>query len=207
MFMNPDAPQAPPPIVPHPNGQGQYDFIFNGQPPKKSLLPGQNSKTARILLVAGGGVALVLIAVVVISLLSGSGGATTAVLTNIAKQQNELIRISEIGDKKARSSEAQNLAATTKLSLKSDQASLLASMGRKKPSVKILAEGQKPTTDQLLTQAEQSNRFDEVFIQTVQTQLAAYRQSVKKAYDETSDNKTKQLLAGQYKHALTLAPQ
>lgn len=205
MFMNPEAPQAPPPIVPHPGGQGQYDFIFNNQQPKKNMLPGKNPKMTRILLVAGGSIILVLLAIMVFSLLF-SGGGSTAELTNIAKQQNELIRIAEIGDKKARGSDAQNLAATTKLSLKSDQTALLASMGRQKPLAKVLAQGQKSQTDQLLTQAEQSNRFDEAFIQTLQSQLSDYRQSVKDAYEGTSDAKTKQLLAAQYKHAVTLAP-
>jgi hypothetical protein len=207
--MQPDGtvPPAPPPVVPGPPREpGQYDFILNPQQaPKKSLLP--SGKQGRIMVVAGGAAVLLIIALLLGSILSSAGKENVENLVIAAKQQNELIRVAEIGSSKARGQAAKNIAITTKLSLQSQQAAMLDALktqGRKL-TPKDLAASQNPKTDQLLTQAEQSNKFDEVFIDTMQTSLTNYQKAVQKAYDGATSRKLKAALADQYKSANTLA--
>lgn len=186
-----------------------YDFIMNaGQKPKKKIvLPSGNSKQSRILIVVGG-VSVLLIAVVfVMSLISSAGNATKAELLKAVQQQAEIVRISTLGIERAKGSTAKNLATTTNLSIMSDQAILTSSLAGQgvKVNPKELAAGKNQKTDAALTAAEQSNKFDEVFVQTLQTELAAYQQTLKSAYDKTSNEKLKSTLSQQFEHAGLLA--
>jgi hypothetical protein len=203
--MQPQQPSpAPPPITPSGHQPGQYDFLFQPPPKKSRLSLNLNSTKQRILVVVGGGVLLLFSMVLVFSLLSGAGSGNKEELLGVAQRQSELIRIATIGTQKARSTTAKNLAVTTYLSLTSDQKTLTSAMSPK-PSTKQLALGKNAETDQLLTAAEQNNKFDEVFITEIQQELIAYQQSVKKAYDNASGNKLKQILAAEYKNASVLA--
>lgn len=186
--------------------QPDYDFITNtNHTPKKSLLPKGNSKQSRILIVVGGVIILIILATIVMALISSAGNSNQKTLLTAAQQQAELIRVSKIGIDKARDPATINLAVTTNLSLQSDQAPLLAHV---KASSKQLALGKNTKTDVALTTAEQSNKFDEVFTATLKTELAAYRKTLKTAYDGASGKKTKATLATEYKNAgLLLAQQ
>jgi hypothetical protein len=151
-------------------------------------------------------VVLIILVIGVTSLLqSGSKGDINS-LVDAALKQNELIRLSEIGLSKAHDQQARDLAVVTKLTLESGQAGLLAAtkaQGRKLGS-KELAAGREASTDTTLTNAEQSNRFDEVFVQLLNAKLAAYQKTVKAAY-EGAPRKTKPLLATQFNSANVLA--
>ncbi len=185
--------------------QSQYDFITNpGKPPKKPLLPSGNSMQTRIFIFLGGVVVLIILGVIVASLLSSGGNKQKETLTKAAQQQTELIRVSAIGIEKARDSSTRNLATTINLSLQSDQQKLL---GHVKVSAKQLALGKNSQTDVSLTSAEQSNKFDEVFKQTMQTQLTAYQKSLKTAYDGSSSAKLKTSLSELFVNADTLIAQ
>jgi hypothetical protein len=182
-------------MQPHPD----YDFIVNANhTPKKSLIPGGHSKQGRILIVVGGIILLILIASLVMVMLSSAGNGQKETLLKTAQQQAELIRVSKIGVDKARDPAARNLAITTNLSLQSDQAALLSHV---KLSSKEIALGKNTKTDIDLTSAEQSNRFDEVFTTTLQTELAAYQKTLKTAYDQASSKKLQASLSELYTHA------
>jgi adenine-specific DNA methylase len=186
-------------MQPHDN---PYQFITDANhKPKKPMLPSGNSKQARILIVAGGVVALLIIGVIVMSLISSAGKGNQETLLKAAKEQAELIRVSKIGIDKARDPATLNLAMTTNLSLQSDQAALLKHV---KTSSKELALGKNTKTDIALTTAEQSNRFDEVFTQTIQAELTTYQKTLKSAYDGSSGKTLKATLAEQYTHASIL---
>jgi hypothetical protein len=205
MSSNQQLPPAPPPMTPA-GGQNPYDFIMNEQPPKKSLFSG-NSMKQRIMIVVGGGLVLLIIFMVIFSVLAGNKKTNIQELVAIAQQQSELIRISGIGVQKARSTTAKNLAITTQLSITSEQQALVATLknqGRKLSS-KDLALGKNSKTDTLLTQGEQNNRFDEVFIDEIQKELLAYQKSVKSAYQSATNTKVKQALQIQFKNASILA--
>lgn len=187
----------------------EYDFIMNTdhKPKKKVVLPSGNSKQSRILIVVGG-VSLLLIGIVVImSFISSAGNAGKTELLKAAQQQAEIVRISEIGIDRAKGSTAKNLATTTSFSMQSDQATLTASLSGQgvKVNAKELAASKNQKTDAILTAAEQSNKFDEVFITTLHTELASYQQTLKSAYDKTSSKKLKATLTEQFEHAELLA--
>lgn len=188
--------------------QPNYDFIMNADhKPKKPLLPAGASKQTRIIIVAAGAVVLLLVILMVSALLSSAGKANKQSLLKAAQLQAEIIRISDQGAERAKGSAAKNLAMTTSLSIKSDQNILLGLM--KSQGIKVggaqLAAGKNQKTDEILTNAEQSNRFDEVFVQTIQKLLTDYQASLKAAYDNTSSQKLKQTLSDQFEHADLLA--
>lgn len=196
-----EAPPAPPPIQPLPAQHDPYSFITNpGQPAKKKLLPGGNSKMGRLVIAGGGAMILIMLALIVVSVLGSSGGAVKTDYLRLAQQQAELIRISDIGIAKARQSDAKNLAITTQYSLTSQQPAVLelAKKAGVTTDVKTLAAAKDAKTDAALTAADQSNKFDEVFIKTLLSQLQSYRETLKKIYDASSSESTRNTLSKDY---------
>lgn len=192
-------PQAPPPYQPATQSQNPYEFITSSGQPKKRLLPSGSAK-GRIITVLIGIAVLSVIAILVSSLLNRGGANLKADYTTLAQQQTELIRISDIGVSKARQSQARNLAITTKLSLVSQQPETLklAKKAGADTKTKALTLGKDEKTTALLTNADQSNQFDSVFIQTTQAKLKTYQQSLKKVYDGTSSKSTKTTMSKYY---------
>lgn len=180
--------------------QNPYDFILNaGQGPQR----GGPSKAKRILIVAVLGMLLLTIGIVVMGLLSSAGKEGRQTLLSIAQQQEELVRVADMGTQKARSPIAQNLAITTKLSIASAQKDLLDYMRAQgiKTGPKELALGKNSKTDDELTAAEQNNRYDEALTATLQKQLNAYQNSLRKAHSEAAGKSGKELLSTAYNHA------
>lgn len=185
-----------------------YQFIVDTDHTKKRpRLPAGNSKQSRIVIVLAGLFALLVVGLVVVALISNAANAGKADLMKVAQQQAELVRVSKLGIDRAKSTSAKNLATTVNLSLQSDQATLVASLKSAgvKVSAKDLALGKNPKTDTALTTAEQSNKFDEVFTETIQAQLVDYQRSLKTAHDKASSKKLKQTLSDQFTTAGLLA--
>lgn len=181
-----------------------YDFIINADhKAKRPLLPGSNSKQARIIIVILGLLGLLIAGAVIAAFIASSGNAGKADLTKAAKQQSEIVRISKIGIDHAREPNAQNLAITTNMSMQSDQTALLAALKKQNInlSAKELALAKDSKVDAALTNAEQANKFDAVFTSTIKALLSEYQQTLKKAHDQTSSKTLKAVLAEQYKHA------
>jgi hypothetical protein len=188
--------------------ENPYQFIVDtDHNKKKPLVPRGDSKRARIFIVVGGALLLLVAGIIVAALISNAANAGKADLLKVAQKQAELVRISELGMTRAQGSSAKNLATTVNLSLQSDQATLIASLKSAgvKVSLKELALGKNPKTDTALTTAEQANKFDEVFTETIQTQLLDYQKSLKTAYDKASSTKLKQTLSDQFNTAGLLA--
>jgi hypothetical protein len=197
MLMHQDQPQHNP-----------YQFIVDtDHTKKKPLVPSGNSKQSRIFIVLGGVLILIIIGSIVAALISNAANAGKADLLKVAQTQAELVRVSELGMTRAKGASAKNLATTVNLSLQSDQAALVASLKSTgvKVSTKELALGKNPKTDVALTAAEQANKFDEVFTETIQTQLVAYQRLLKDAYDKADSEKLKQTLSDQFNTADLLA--
>jgi hypothetical protein len=55
--------------------------------------------------------------------------------------------------------------------------------------------------DALLTQAEQTNQFDEVFVKLMQSELKAYQQVLKNTHEGNNSKSVKAMLATQYLNA------
>ncbi len=210
--MDPNTPQAPPPLNQQQMSQGSnpYDFITNpGVAKKKSLipLPTGGSKTAKVLIIVVIITILIVTAAIVSSFLGKADKEVQLQLTSAIKQQKELIRLSDIALKKARTAEAKNLAITTQLTLTSEQSALQSSAKTLgvKVDAKSLANSESKKNDELLTKAEQFNKFDEVFLDTIRGDLTDYAKTVQSAYKGTTNKKAKDALAAQYKAAAILA--
>lgn len=212
MVMQPNYPApAPPPIDPSQISQNNpYSFITNPETPKKkgSNLPVPTGKIGRIIIVAGMFIIILMLFSIGSSLLSKGDKVKIQQLKDVVYQQGELIRVSEIGVKKAKTTEGKNLAITTQLSLISEQAELQKTLKslKIKTDTKTLG-GPNKKTDELLTNAEQANQFDEVFIKTIQANLLTYAKAVQTAYKNTPDTSkvTKSALEAQFKDAVTLS--
>lgn len=178
----------------------------NGQPAKKSLLPGGGSKQGRIIIVVVSAMVVIMVIIIVIGLINNAGKADTSALVTAAKQQQELIRVAKIGSEKAKAQAAKNIAITTQLALESEQAEMKAAIeaaGLK--ANKVLVGSVNAKTDQALTAAEQNNRFDEEFLSIMTKSLTDYQRAVKAAYDNATSKKLKDALSTQFTSANTLA--
>lgn len=181
----------------------QYDFILShGEKPKRSFLPGGNSFKSRVLLVVGGAVVLMLVAFVVMSLFFKGSGQTDK-LVSLAAQQTEIARIAELGAKNAKSPDTRNFAVTTSLALTSsgqDIKELLKKQGRKLDA-KELAAKKNSETDKKLEAAANANRYDEVFLEILNSQLNSYKQAVKELHASSTQKSEKELLNKSYRQA------
>lgn len=196
--MQPQSPSpAPPPIQPKPSGSNPYSFITDpGKPVKKKLLPSGGTKQGRIMIVVGGILGLAVIAVIVIAVINSLGNAQKQEWLTLAQQQQELIRISDIGSTKAKDRETKNIATTTRLSLTSSQP-FINTLAKRNGAVftsKTLTTGKDSRVDAQLTTAEQTNRFDSVFLQVLNQKLLAYEKQLNKLEQGASGN-TKASLA------------
>lgn len=183
------------PNQPQPN---PYDFIMNGSPQApKSRIPfsgNTNSTKSKIMIFVGSIVVLIIVGILLMSILGGSKDSTQQ-LVSIAQEQEEIVRIANLATGKARTQAAVNLSASTAISVSSTQKQIIGLIGKKaKVDAKKLALKKDLKTDQALTVADQNNNFDEVFTQTLQTELTDYQANLKKAYDTTSNKKSKAVL-------------
>ena len=191
-----------------PQQQNQYAFITEPtKVPKKSLFPSGGSSKERMLIVAGISLVVLLIGFGVYAVLGSVGSAQKQEWLKAAQQHEELIRISELGSKKAQNRETKNLAITTTLSLTSSQTSInsIAKTNGVKVDNKSLASGKNAETDAELKTAEQTNQFDKVFADILKKELTDYQKRLKKLYDEAGNKKTKDNLSGIYNNAEILA--
>lgn len=187
-----------------PAADDQFDFIMKDPPKqKKALLPKGNSKTQRIIIIVGAGLAVLTLFIVVFSLIFGASGSGLDNLEKTAQEQQEIIRITEIGEKSARSSATQSLAVSTKLSVASSQQDIIIYLEGKdrKMNGKKLAANLNSKTDASLTTAANNAKFDEVFTTTLIQQLTQYRKNLSKYYDATGNKQQRQLLQEAYKQA------
>lgn len=179
-------PQAPP------TGQfdsSQFDFIMNPQKPqKKSLLPG--GPKAKMIIFGLVIATVVIILLAVILSLFRSGDSTTESLVKVAQQQNEIIRISEDGTKKAGSEKAKKLATMTHMTVTTDQNNMINYLSKQKRKVKSKELGllANKKTDSELAAAASNGRYDEVFTQIIKEKLEEYQSSLKSAYDTVGPN-------------------
>lgn len=188
--------------------QPDYNFIFNTDSKKKRAgFPGGGSQRNRVLIVVLGAIGLITIVLIIMTLLNSAGSANKDALLRAAQQQAEIIRISDMAAERAKGTSAKNLALTTNLSLQSDQKTLITTLKSQgvKVDAKQLALGKDPKTDVALTNAEQANRFDEVYVETVKQLLTEYQRTLKSAYESTDSKKLRDILSAQYENAGLLA--
>jgi hypothetical protein len=195
---------------PNNSGFNQYDFIMNhGQKQPRNFMPTGNSKKQRIILVSLL-IAVVLVGFIVLSLFlaSSSKGKTEPILA-IARQQQEIIRVSSVGVTNARSSATAALAMNTALSTNTAQqqsVTYLAKNGRK-TNTKALSSLKNAQTDTALTSAMQNGEFDKVFTDTIDKLITDYQAAIKKEYNSSKSQSEKALLKPQYDGSVLLLDQ
>lgn len=178
-----------------PQQQNPYAFITDPTPPpRRGLNLGMG---ARVAVVAGGLIILIIVAVVINSFLNGGDKNQVQRLTDIAKAQNEIIRISTLADQKAKAADTKNYAATTRYAIQgaqNDTKKLLAKHGIKEGGLsKTLNASKNTKTDTLLNEATNNNRFDETYHSLMNQQIADYQKLLKAAYDNGTTNEQQTL--------------
>jgi hypothetical protein len=192
-------PQSPTP----PSGNfdsSQYDFIMNpGTPQKKSLLPG-GPKAKMAVLFGGIGLVVVLLLIIILSVLSGGSSATDNLVT-VARKQNEVIRVADVGTKEATDETTMKLATMTQLVVTTDQKAMIDYLGKEgtKVDAKTLAIGTDTTIAKKLEAAESNGRFDETFTEIILTLLKDYQKSLRTGYEGLGKN-GKQIIDQSYEN-------
>jgi hypothetical protein len=188
-----------------PPEKSDYDFIMKdkpkGRPNLLPVTPGSSLRN-RILVVVAAGVLLIALIAILASFFIRDSKSTITEMTEIAKQQQELIRVATLGTQNARTANGMNLAVTAKSTLESDQKATVAYLTSQKQKIdqKTLALGKNSQTDSLLTLAEQTNKFDETFTEIMRSELTKYQAQIKKTHDSATSKKAKQVLADNYAH-------
>jgi hypothetical protein len=166
----------------------------------------------------GSKMGMIFIMVIALSLMIGLFVALTASmstadeevatqLTAVAIKQNEIINIAKDGTDNARTLASRNIASTTYVSMISQQSEFLtfvnAQGGKTKPQ--DLASRKDQENKQALLEAQQNNRYDEVFLELIETQIIEYQQALERLFASTESRRTKEALSKYYLHASTLA--
>lgn len=197
------------PIPPsYSGGDGQYDFILNGnQKPKKSLipLPQGNSRRQRVIVVLAGGVIFTFIVAVILAI-ALSGGGSTKDLVAITQTQTEIVRVAETNASKARGVTTRNFSETVALTMVSSKQQTLSYLSSKKTTVKPkeLALGLNAKTDANLKSAEAAGRYDQELLTILEKSLADYRTQINTAYNKATTKSQKQLLQQLFEQVTTL---
>ena len=189
---------------PLPPNQNQYDFILNHQ--KRTPVDWLSSAglPIRIGIVAGGLLGLLLLFVIFSSLI-GSGNDSSSQLTDIAQRQAELIRISS-SVPNAAAPTIQNLAASVKLTMSSDQHTLVSLLAQNNKAIdeKTLAARRSQTTDTQLTHAQQDGTYDTALTSVIEQQLSVYIQIVQQAFTASHSHSERSILQADYAHGQLL---
>lgn len=201
MLMVMDLNNLPPtqPYIPQQNVN--YDFIMQANKKKKRFSFGGSSGNKRSLLVIiGMGVAALLVLVFVYNLVFGGGDKNVKQLITLVAEQQEIVRIADIGVKDAIGTEAKNLAVTTSASVATQQKEMIAFLVKQKQKItkEQLAVQRDKSVDKALTEALENNRFDEEFIEIIKENLADYSAHLEYNYELFKNKTIKTMLKTSY---------
>jgi len=207
--MNPNQPVPPPQILPNTghSGHNPYEFIVAGKQTKRSSFLGGGSFFGKIALILGSAIVLIVVIVLISSALSPKG--INPKLTDIAEQQQEIVRVAEAASQQAVGQDTKNFVTNVTFSVSSGQQQILGYLEKHgtKVSAKTLALKQDSQTDTLLTNAATAGNFDSAATQKLASSLQTYISSLKDAYNQTSSADLKQILQSDYASAQVLATQ
>lgn len=189
--MNPNQPSQPNP----------YDFITSpGQPAPKA---GKSSTRSRLVVIAVGILLLVILASVAFSFLGSADRTARQNLKNIVAEQEELIRVAALGIQDAQSADVKGRAYIVSTSVQTSQQEIISLLESGKASIepqeKVAKKDSK--TDEALSAAAASNRYDEAFTAILDEKLEEYLQSLKTTYDGMSGEKSRTALSSAYSSA------
>lgn len=187
-YMQPNSPTPTP---------GAYDFITNNAPQQQtSALPQLPKGNKKLLLLGGAGLFVIILVFGALAIFSGND-PTQEQIASIAARQQEIVRISTIAVKDARSSDTLVYASTVKATVQSQQNRLLAVV-KTKPDNKVLASKRSETTEKRLEAARQSNRFDEAYIEYITKELTTYQNELRALNDLVELKRTKTVISDSF---------
>lgn len=192
-----------PPTQPSP-----YGFILDPPPPpKKSLFSGGTTKS-RAIIVGGVAFLLITLALIIMAVLSSLGNSGVSELKNVYAEQQELIRIAEIGSKDAVGTDTRGFASTTLLSARTAQQqvqSLISSRGAKIKPEEANSK-RNANVEDILSGASANNRYDEALTELLESRIASYNQALDAAYN-TNSEQARQVLSEIYTGSRLLVKQ
>lgn len=215
---NPNPMPTPQPIAPsqpavNPLGNG-YDFLNTPTPNKNPILNlGGTSKLGKIFILLVGLVVIIIIFAIIKSIFTVSPFAQTDWL-KVVYRQDEIIHIlsNDIQTSQEQSNlnlNDQNFASTASLVLANDQSKTLLYLknNRVKLNKNITTLVITTNPDSQLTNALQTNNFDQVFKTVMLSELQIYETKLISAYKTTHGVKGKALLTNNYNNAQLLIKQ
>lgn len=202
--------QAPPPA----QESSPYSFFLDSSKPGQkagNYTPyndGSNSATKHLLVAMLGLAGLLVGAVMVFTFLSSAPDSTDRLL-EIANDQQELIRISDLGTNNVTSGNLQNFSYTAQMSLLSDQQALIAFLGKTgtKTEPKKLMDAKNPKVDEVLKAAQAANTYDATFSGIMQRSLVKYDTKLNTASGAATTKEEKELLTKQRNNTQLLMKQ
>ena len=199
-----NAPVTPGPSAPPDN---PYKFILDTEhQPKKSMsVTGKSAFKTKIFAVLGLGILLIIVIVAVNALFFNKENNATK-LSSLAAEQTEIIRVADLGLKTATDGDVKGFAETARLSVQSHLNLLKAYLTKNSVELTplILKSKLNSKTDAALTSAAAANRYDEVFKETLKTELKSYAVSIQASYKTASNETSKKLLSDMYDSIETL---
>lgn len=182
-------PPAPPPPPVNPT---QYEFIMTPGSQPRSKMPGGPTK---LLVIVGGLAAIVIVAVILLSAFSGNKVDDKPFIA-VARQQQEIIRVSDLQYSSLSRQNVKNFAINSQLSLSTDKSKFLLEL--KKHGIKIsdkqILAGANTATDTTLTNAQASSTLDTTLQSTLQEELKTYQTALKQTYAVTKSVKVREML-------------
>lgn len=183
-------------------GNNPYGFIMDTANKKRGgMLPTNPASTkSRLLFVVGGGLVLLIVISIFYSLLFGGKESNTTLFKSLAAEQQEIIRVSALGVEGSSDPTIAAYAQTTKLTVQSHRTKLLSYLVANKVKVPPaqLASKKNSKVDAALSAAKASNRFDEVFKETLVAELTSYATNIQTNYKSATGDTSKKLLATEY---------
>ena len=174
MLMQPNNPQGP---------SDPFAFINNAAPVgKKPKTIAPSTTRGTIILVGSLLGVLLLLFVVVMSFLNNASQEKAKKYLELGQKQTEIIRLSAIGEQKAKSLETRSYAASVKLSMTTSQSNvnkiITANGVSSKQLSKELTKSKNPQSDTILDEAEKNSRFDETFKELLVSEITKYQQQI-----------------------------
>jgi len=179
-----------------------YDFIMAPQKPQKSgPLSGVKGDPfiIKVVFLVGGAVLIMVVVSLLVSAFFG-GKTNLETLVGIVQSEQEIIRLSDEGDK-ATSQEVKNAALNTQLTVTSHQQAWVAFLAQRQRTLKEADMNLKknPITDSQLKEADQASVFDATYTTVMRSQLNAYAKLVTDAHKGATNKQERAILDEQYK--------
>lgn len=194
------------PMQQQPTTPNPYGFIVNPEQPSKRPFLGGNSAKSRLVLVVGGVLLLMIIAIIASSIFSSLNNKGTNQLKVVYAEQQELIRIAQIGSKDAQSTDTRNFAITTLFAAQTSQqkvSTVLTSRGIKLKPEEVNAK-LNDKVESILTGAAANNQYDETMQELLKKQITSYNQALEAAFNSNEGQQTRAALSEAFKSSGTL---